>query len=231
MVIQDLHTHTNYSDGRCTPAQVAALSYQAGLQTIAISDHSYGSIMLGVSEDAFVKLKTEIDNLNAQYEGRMRIMLGVEANLLGNGKCDIPKTITPEVVLLAYHRSVLPKNRFATKALFQALSKRYDIKRNTDELIRTMCENPVNILAHPNEYIRIDIKRLAYAAAKENVFIEINNKHLSLTADDLKTCADCGARFIISSDAHHLHDIGNFERSVAVAREADVLPLVINWRE
>ena len=46
MVVKDLHIHTNYSDGHCTPAQVAALAYQAGLG-LAISDHSYGSIMPG----------------------------------------------------------------------------------------------------------------------------------------------------------------------------------------
>jgi histidinol phosphatase-like PHP family hydrolase len=93
-----------------------------------------------------------------------------------------------------------------------------------------MCENPINILAHPNEYIRIDIKRVAQTAARENILIEINNKHLSLTADDLKLCADCGARFIISSDAHHMKDVGNFERSIAVAKAAEVMPLVVNWR-
>ena len=152
MVVKDLHIHTNYSDGHCTPAQVAALAYQAGLETIAISDHSYGSIMLGVREEAFVRLKQDIDNLNIQYAGKMRILLGVEANLLGNSKCDIPKTVTPEVVLLGYHRSILPNNKFSRSALFQAVFRNYDTRRNTDELIRTMCENPINILAHPNVY-------------------------------------------------------------------------------
>ena len=81
----------------------------------------------------------------------------------------------------------------------------------TQMSLSNMCENPINILA-PNEYIRIDIKRVAQTAHALYILIEINNKHLSLTADDLKL-VPIACTVYYSSDAHHMKDVGNFERS------------------
>lgn len=36
----DLHTHSNYSDGSCTPAQLVAEAERAGLAAIALTDHN-----------------------------------------------------------------------------------------------------------------------------------------------------------------------------------------------
>lgn len=35
----DLHTHTNASDGRCTPAELVARASSAGLQVLSVTDH------------------------------------------------------------------------------------------------------------------------------------------------------------------------------------------------
>ena len=36
----DLHTHSTYSDGTCTPAELIRLAQQAGLSAVALSDHN-----------------------------------------------------------------------------------------------------------------------------------------------------------------------------------------------
>lgn len=43
----DLHLHTTHSDGSCTPTEVLDLAHQAGVTTLAITDHD---IMTGVAE-------------------------------------------------------------------------------------------------------------------------------------------------------------------------------------
>lgn len=43
----DLHLHTTHSDGSCTPTEVVSLAHQAGVTTLAITDHD---IMTGVAE-------------------------------------------------------------------------------------------------------------------------------------------------------------------------------------
>lgn len=35
----DLHTHSNFSDGSCTPAEIVALAAKAGLAAVALTDH------------------------------------------------------------------------------------------------------------------------------------------------------------------------------------------------
>ena len=35
----DLHTHTTASDGRCTPAELVALAWEAGVRVLAVTDH------------------------------------------------------------------------------------------------------------------------------------------------------------------------------------------------
>ncbi|MFH2055793.1 MAG: PHP domain-containing protein, partial [bacterium] len=35
----DLHLHTNYSDGRATPAEAVLLARERGLSAISITDH------------------------------------------------------------------------------------------------------------------------------------------------------------------------------------------------
>ena len=36
----DLHTHSNYSDGTCTPAQIIAEAEMLGLSAVALTDHN-----------------------------------------------------------------------------------------------------------------------------------------------------------------------------------------------
>lgn len=40
MKLCDLHTHSIYSDGTCTPAELIALAQEAGLSAIALTDHN-----------------------------------------------------------------------------------------------------------------------------------------------------------------------------------------------
>ena len=35
----DLHTHSNFSDGSCTPAEIVAMAAKAGLAAVALTDH------------------------------------------------------------------------------------------------------------------------------------------------------------------------------------------------
>lgn len=43
----DLHTHSNYSDGTCTPAELVTAAEQAGLSAVALCDHN---TVLGLPE-------------------------------------------------------------------------------------------------------------------------------------------------------------------------------------
>ncbi len=232
MIIADYHTHTTYSHGKCSAAEAAALAYQNGIKTLAISEHGKGNVFYGLKDSDFLKLRKETDALNELYAGEMRILLGIEADFLGGGMTDIPKGIDFDVILVGYHRGIVPKNGFAVSALVESFTSRERIEKNTDEVLRTFDRYPdIMAMTHPNEYIRINIDRLSKEAAARGILLEINNRHVTLTEEDLKICASNNAHFIISSDGHLKDEICRFDNAIKVAERAGVLDRVVNWTE
>lgn len=231
MITADFHTHTTYSHGKLSVAQVADIAVEKGLHKLAISEHGKGNAFYGVSDRAFARLREDITRQNERMGGKINIFMGIEADFLGNGKCDIPQNIDFDVVLIGYHRGIIPHNRFALSALRQAFSSYTNPEKNTDEVLRTF-DNYPNIFAmtHPGEYIRMNLNRLSKEAAKRNILLEINNRHPTFCADDLKLCADNGASFLISSDGHTLQEMCCFGKALALASEADVLCRVVNFK-
>lgn len=232
MITADYHTHTVYSHGKCTVAQVVKEAYRKGVKTLAISEHGKGNMFYGVSDKAFLRLKDDIEQQKKLYSGKMRIMLGIEADFLGNGKTDIPKDIDFDIVLIGYHRGIMPKNRFGISALYESFTNYSNPEKNTDEILRTLDAYPqIQAVTHPGEYIRVNIDRLSKYAAQRKILLEINNRHVTFTKDSLQLAAANGAKFIISSDAHKFHEICEFGNAVSLAKEAGVLHLVTNYTE
>ena len=74
----DLHLHTRFSDGSLTPQEVVALAHQAGVTTMAITDHD---IVDGIPHamEAATKLGIEIIpgvELSSRFDGRELHVLG-----------------------------------------------------------------------------------------------------------------------------------------------------------
>ena len=229
MIFADYHTHTIMSHGKCTPDEVVRIAYERGLKKIAISEHA-PRMSYGLSAKDFMKLRCEIDRLNAEYSGKIEVLMGIESNFCGGGKLDIPKDIDFDVIIAGYHKSIPPLNGFAVSALVQSFTDFSSPEKNTDEILRTLDRYPqVNILAHPGAYIKLNIKRIAEAAAQRNLLLEINNNHVTLSVDDLHTAAQCGARFVINSDGHISEKMCKFDKAFNRAQEAGVLDLVENY--
>lgn len=72
-MIQDLHSHTRYSNcGRDEPTQVAEAAVRGGIELLGISDHNYG---IG---DRKAQYLAELNALRARYAGQLRILRGIE---------------------------------------------------------------------------------------------------------------------------------------------------------
>lgn len=75
----DLHVHSTYSDGTCTPTELISLAREAGLGAIAITDHdSIG----GIPEAIRAAENTEIEvvpgvELSCDFDGKEVHMLGL----------------------------------------------------------------------------------------------------------------------------------------------------------
>ena len=75
----DLHTHTDFSDGKNTAEEMVLSAISLGLDTLGISDHSHDTgCDVGVPPGRREEYRGEIQRLREKYAGRIRILCGIE---------------------------------------------------------------------------------------------------------------------------------------------------------
>ena len=252
VITADYHTHTRYSDGKGSIEDNVLAAISKGLKKIAISDHGYNHIGIGMKLKDFDKIRSEINQLNKRYPS-IEILMGVEANPIGlNGEIDVPDHLIHrfDLISVGYHRAVTP---FSLKDAWQLFLKnrlnaisrndRHELSQmNTLALIKSIERNPISIITHPGAKAQIDIRLLAKHAALRNVALEINPHHdVYLTRNDKEMCKEAygqqispknveyvkialeeGASFVINSDAHTPSEVGDFDIAIKIAELAGV---------
>ena len=81
-ILADYHTHTIYSHGKGTIEENVKAAIDKNIPVIGISDHGYGHAIFGVDRKNLYKMKDEVDFLNEKYKDKIKILLGVECNIL-----------------------------------------------------------------------------------------------------------------------------------------------------
>jgi DNA polymerase (family 10) len=192
----DLQMHTRATDGKNSIAEMARKSKEMGYEYIAITDHSKAvRVAGGLNEKELAKHLKEIEKANTQFPG-LRILKGVEVDILGDGSLDLKDEILKEceVVLASVHSRFNLEEGEMTRRIIKAL------------------KNPnVNILAHPTgrlilerEPYKVNLKEVIQAAIDQGVVLEINAypDRLDLKDVDARLAKDMGAKLVISTDAH-----------------------------
>jgi putative hydrolase len=231
-IYADYHTHTINSHGKGTIRQNVEVAIKKGLKEIAITDHGPGHLTYGVKKGYLERMRSEINELNKEYEN-INILLGVEANLIGtNGEIDVDEKDLKFVdkLLLGFHNGAMPCNMSSAWKLYlrNYLAKILPFLResskkiNTDAMIKAIQKNKVDIVTHPGAKIDIDTKRLAIEAAKRGTALEINSSHGFLSVEYAKIAFEEGASFAIDSDAHVPENVGNFEKGIKIAEAAGI---------
>ena len=77
----DLHLHTVFSDGKNTAEEMVQEAVRRGLETVGISDHSSGD-PCGMKLERVAAYKAEIARLKEKYAGQIRVLCGLERDLL-----------------------------------------------------------------------------------------------------------------------------------------------------
>jgi len=229
-ITADYHTHTRYSHGKGTIEENVIAALEKGLSKIAIADHGFRHIRIGMSIKDISKIRKEIDRINKKYKD-IEVLMGVEANLIGlDGTIDIPWQYIDvfDIILMGFHKAVYPASirdgweLFLKNALATVFPKdRERLRRqNTEAIIRAIERYPIRIITHPGAKIDIDTQMLAKYAAQMNVALEINNSHGFMNVEYVKIAMKEGATFVISSDAHHPSRVGVFDKAQEIAKKA-----------
>ena len=220
----DFQMHSEWSDGSPTVEEIADACVARGYHYAAVTDHSYGlKIAGGMSMAEAAAQRQAIDAVNARYEGRFRLLQGVEANIDATGHLDLTddEAATFDLVLAAPH-SKLRKN-----------------DDQTDRMLTAVQHPAVRILAHPRGRItgsRAGVMarwdEVFAAAAQRGVAIEIDGDPARQDLDfTMATRAlEAGCLFALDSDAHTTTQLSYAETAVAHARLAGIpAERIVNW--
>ena len=209
-----VHSHSDYSDGLNTLAEMAKQTQALGYEYLLMSDHSKAAFYAnGLKEDRLLAQWAAIDALNASFSNDFKILKGIESDILYDGSLDYPTELLAgfDCIIASVH-SVL----------------KMDIEKATSRLIKAI-ENPfTKILGHPTgrlllsrEGYPIDHKKVIDACAANNVAIELNAHPYRLDIDWswIPYCMEKGVLISINPDAHSIEGIKDIRYGVLAARK------------
>jgi DNA polymerase (family 10) len=208
----DLHAHTRETDGRSTLEEMAEAARALGYGYFAITEHSRSvTVARGLDPTRLEKQIEAIDRLAERYPD-IRILKGIELDILEDGSLDLPDEVLAKLDL----RVCSVHSRFNLSA-----------EKQTERIIRAM-DNPLfNILGHPTgrligerEPYAVDMERIAAAAAQRGCFLELNAHpdRLDLTDFHCRMSRDMGVKVAISTDAHYTEDFKFMRYGIDQAR-------------
>ena len=235
--IWDCHTHTIFSgDGKGTIEQNVKAAVEKGLTKIAITDHGFNHMAYGIKRNDVEKMRAEVERLKKIYN--IEILLGIEANLISyDGDIDLsPEEVKLfDIILLGIHKSTKPK-KFLGFINFTLRNLMWDTKRHskkiTDAYIKAINKYPIDILVHLHNIVKVDALKIAKEAIKTNTLIELNNKHMLFSQDEINKMANMGAKFIIDSDAHAPQRVGDCPNVLSFLSTHNVpLDHIVNFKK
>lgn len=220
-IFADYHTHTRYSHGTGTIEENVRVAIGRGLEVIGISDHGPANLFgVGIDNpDILLRIRDEVRRLGEKYP-EIRILCGVEANIIGvDGTLDVPEDILSELdyCLVGLHKLIRGKNLHDTWNIlgrntfphFTRGTLQKTMKINTEAVTNAVRRHKVFAVTHPGLHLPILTDELAQVCRERGTALEINSRHRRVTLDFIKRAHKCGAKFIISSDAHSPQHVGN----------------------
>lgn len=90
MTFSDYHTHTVFCDGRDTPEEMAEEALRRGLDELGFSGHSYTFFdeSFCMSKEGTKQYQQRVRSLQRRYEGKLKILLGVEQDYFSEEPTD-----------------------------------------------------------------------------------------------------------------------------------------------
>ena len=210
----DYHTHTVYSHGKgCIEENVLAAA-RLGLKEIAIADHGFNHMVFNLRRSELSDMRRQIEDLKVKYPC-ITVYLGVESNILDKqGHIDIKEGDWEklDMVVSGYHKLVFapPSALSYMAANLVGASSQKTVARNTDAYINAVLNNEIDVLSHPGNFCKCDIREVARACKEKGTYFELNGKRIHLTDEEIEAAANEGVEFVCSSDAHTPKRVGDF---------------------
>jgi len=208
----DLQVQTDWTDGSASIREMAEAARDAGLEYIAITDHTKSLAMVGgLDEKGLMRQAREIARVNREMRG-FHVLSGAEVNVMRDGSLDVQDAALAklDVVGVSVHS-------------FFGLSR----KEQTERVVRAMRNPHVDVVFHPTgrligrrDPIDLDMDVVIAMARETRTALEVNGSPDRLDLRDVfvRKAVEAGVKLVINSDAHAPEHFRFLELGLAQAR-------------
>src|SRR5258708_5105788 len=162
----DIHSHTDWSDGRATMLEMAEGARALGYHYLGVTDHSPRiKVVNGLDAERLVAQSREMADVHARVDG-ITLLQGIEVDILEDGSLDLPDAVLEllDVVIASPHVHLPHAHTPMTQRMLRAASHPH-----------------VDVIGHPTgrrpgsrEGATYDFELVFKEAAKHGVAVEID---------------------------------------------------------
>jgi putative hydrolase len=214
----DCHTHSDWSDGGSSIADMARTARDMGHEYVVLTDHSPRlSVANGLTPDRLLQQLDVVRELNDDLQP-FRILTGIEVDINEDGTLDQDADLLEalDVVVASVHSKL-----------------RMDSRAMTERMVAAIADPNVDILGHCTGRLlagrgrpesTFDAARVFAACARFDTAVEINCRPERLDPPKrlLRLAVDSGCKVSIDTDAHAPGQLNWQRYGCARAAECDV---------
>jgi len=212
----DVHSHTNWSDGRATMLEMAQGAEALGYSYLGVTDHSPRiKVVNGLGAERLLAQSREMADVQAQVPD-VTLLQGIEVDILEDGALDLPDQVLGllDVVIASPH-----------------VKLRQEAAAMTDRMLRAVSNPHVDVVGHPTgrrpgsrEGASYDFEAVFKEAARHKVALEIDcdPARMDLSPEMARLALECGCNFTLDADAHAPAELAYVPMAAWMARRAGI---------
>jgi putative hydrolase len=212
----DVHSHTNWSDGKATMLDMARGAQAMGYHYLGVTDHSPRiKVVNGLDAERLLAQSRELAEVQSQVED-VTLLQGIEVDILEDGALDLPDAVLEllDVVIASPH-----------------VKLRQEPASMTERMLRAVSNPHVDVIGHPTgrrpgarEGATYDFEAVFKEAARHNVALEMDcdPARMDLSPEMARLALECGCNFTLDADAHMPAELSYVPMAAWMARRAGI---------
>ncbi len=212
----DVHSHSNWSDGKATMLEMARGAETFGYRYLGVTDHSPRiKVVNGLGAERLLAQSHEMAEVQKAVPG-VALLQGIEVDILEDGSLDLPDAVLEllDVVIASPH-----------------VKLRQEREAMTERMLRAVAHPHVDVIGHPTgrrpgsrEGADYDLEAVFKEAARNNVALEIDcdPARMDLSPEMARLALDCGCNFTLDADAHSPAEFAYVPMGLWMARRAGI---------
>jgi putative hydrolase len=221
----DIHSHSNWSDGKATMLEMARGAEAMGYHYLGVTDHSPRiKVVNGLDAERLLAQSREMADVQAQVPG-VALLQGIEVDILEDGALDLPDMVLEllDIVVASPHVKLRQEPAAMTERMLQAVSHPH-----------------VDVIGHPTgrrpgsrEGATYDFEAVFKEAARHHVALEIDcdPARMDLSPEMARLALHLGCNFALDADAHAPAEFAYVPMGMWMARRGGIpQDRILNFR-